>query len=664
MIRRLALSFALVTLIGALATGWLYASETQGTTITFAAPVHFLMLDGNDVQVPGGTYRIEQAGESQLRLLSESAQPIQIAATKIVHEERVSSPTAIAVMEEGQDDTLHLLLVLADGQGLDATGSFSGLRSRGTLSALQPVQVQSAVNQFKVIAPPAPAQPSPQQMLPAAAIVRVPQASVGSVVAQINQGTWITWNYLAMNHPEAVAQTFADVQAGKKPLSVLAGYASQPELSDMLKTNWSAEVARLNAASPMLNQGTVTPRGIPASPTRALTTTRIASIPIQLPPKNLGTVWANESAKTIVTVTAVGDGYVDASLDLNATNRHFRIVNAISYTGRMVNNQPEVYQTVQGGQYQDVIVDPHNPPAQLTKAGFISISTRQGQRIDFTIAFEPVALGMAPVGNNDVTLTVTGVPSIDIHSNQAPPNWTRVAPIHAYFAGINFGAILYTDQQHTSVLTGQSVDMTVLVRNASSNSIIGTITAAQLPTGVTMAAVPVSVAGQTTQRMILRFQVTDAAYDGSVQPVVVQLTYMNQTRPLNLDLSIYHPWVFWFFPAYMDTASNSWHPIPGIPENRSDQSSTGVMNVWAWLKNNGDFWWKIHAYNTKDVDFGGTNFDVFARWKATGSTDKISVHIGPKTNPQYYESLKNFAPLASYFIPAVEQSLTFSLADR
>ncbi len=131
MIRRLTLSFAVVTLIGALATGWLYASETQSTTITFAAPVHFLMLDGNDVQVPAGTYRIEQAGESQLRLLSESAPPIQIAATKIVHEERVSSLAAIAVMEEGQDDTLHLLLVLADGQGLDATGSFSGLRSEG-----------------------------------------------------------------------------------------------------------------------------------------------------------------------------------------------------------------------------------------------------------------------------------------------------------------------------------------------------------------------------------------------------------------------------------------------------------------------------------------------------------------------------------------------------
>jgi hypothetical protein len=639
-------------------------------TITLDRPAHFFSPDGSDVTVPSGTYLVEQEGDSQLRLLGEGDQPsggqsIHIAASKTSHDETLIAPIAVGVIEKGQDDSLHIVLVLPNGQALDATGSSSGVQSRAVLSStLKPVQIQSAVNQFKVIAPPAPAQPSPQQMLPAAAIVRVPQASVGSVVAQINQGTWITWNYLAMNHPEAVAQTFADVQAGKKPLSVLAGYASQPELSDMLKTNWSAEVARLNAASPMLNQGTVTPRGIPASPTRALTTTRIASIPIQLPPKNLGTVWANESAKTIVTVTAVGDGYVDASLDLNATNRHFRIVNAISYTGRMVNNQPEVYQTVQGGQYQDVIVDPHNPPAQLTKAGLISISTRQGQRIDFTIAFEPVALGMAPVGNNDVTLTVTGVPSIDIHSNQAPPNWTRVAPIHAYFAGINFGAILYTDQQHTSVLTGQSVDMTVLVRNASSNSIIGTITAAQLPTGVTMAAVPVSVAGQTTQRMILRFQVTDAAYDGSVQPVVVQLTYMNQTRPLNLDLSIYHPWVFWFFPAYMDTASNSWHPIPGIPENRSDQSSTGVMNVWAWLKNNGDFWWKIHAYNTKDVDFGGTNFDVFARWKATGSTDKISVHIGPKTNPQYYESLKNFAPLASYFIPAVEQSLTFSLADR
>ena len=176
----------------------------------------------------------------------------------------------------------------------------------------------------------------------------------------------------------------------------------------------------------------------------------------------------------------------------------------------------QVYQTVQGGQYQDVIVDPHNPPAQLTKAGFISIPTRQGQRIDFTIAFEPVALGMAPVGNNDVTLTVTGVPSIDIHSNQAPPNCSKSYTHSRLFWQINFGAILYTDQQHTAVLNGQSVDMTVLVRNASSNSIIGTITAVQLPTGVTMAAVPVSVAGQTTQRMILRFQVTDAAYDGSV----------------------------------------------------------------------------------------------------------------------------------------------------
>ena len=61
------------------------------------------------------------------------------------------------------------------------------------------------------------------------------------MITQVVPGTWITWNYLAMNHPEVVAQTFADVQAGKKPLSVLAAYASQPELNDMLKTNWSAE---------------------------------------------------------------------------------------------------------------------------------------------------------------------------------------------------------------------------------------------------------------------------------------------------------------------------------------------------------------------------------------------------------------------------------------
>ena len=651
------------------------AEADVGPTVTLDQPAHFTAVEGNDVQLPVASYRVEQFGDSGLRLMRVGAPPIEIQATRIPHDESISAPLTLAVMEEGQDEVLHLVLLLPDGQALDAAGSFSGVQSRATFSpTLRPLQLQSAVTQIKVTPQPAPLHPAPQQILPASSIIRVPQASVGNVIAAVNQGIWITWNYLAMQHPEVVAQTFADVQAGIKPPSVLAGFASSAELNDMLKSNWTGEAARLNATSLILKQSAVIPRGVPTSPSKALTPSLIASIPIQLSPTNLGTVWANGVALTTISITAASDGYVDAQLDLNATNRHFRIVNAISSTGKVVSGKVEIAQVVQGGQYQDVMVDPHNAPAQISKAGFVSIPTRQGQRIDFTVAFEPVALGMTPVGHNEAILSITGVPPIDIRSNTAPPNWTKIAPIRADFAGINFGAILYTDQQHASTLTGQPVDMPVLVRNASSAPIIGTITAAQAPSGVTLSptSIPVSIGPQTTQRLILHFKVAGTAQTGTVQPVVVQLNYSNQTRPLTLDMSIYEPWVWFDFGGSMvtgvDAAGNKTYgdrPIPGIPLSRSDQNGdSGVEYITAWLKSNGDFWWRIATYNMKFVDAGGTDFDVFARWKATGSTDKIAVHIGPRTNPQYYESTKNFAPLATSFLATVQQGLTFSLIDR
>jgi hypothetical protein len=668
----LTLIMTMFTLISSMEDRSLAAAAVSGApAITLEKTVHFTAPDGSDVQVPAGAYRVEQAGDKQLRLLPTTGQPpVDLQATAIPHEESLSSPLAAAVLEEGQDDQVHLVLVLPGGQALDATGSFSGTRTRGTFSpALSPFQLQSAVSQVRVMP-----LPTPQQTVPPIAMVRVPQASAGSVVAAGNQGTWITWNYLAMQHPEVVAQAFAKVQAGKQSIASLSGFASHAELSEMLKTNWSAEVARLNAASPILKQAGVATRGAPMNPTMALTPAVIASIPVQLPAKNLGTVWAGQLAMTVVSITAATDGYVDARFDLNATNRHFRIVNAISYTGRVVNRNLEVYQTIQGGQYQDVIVNPYNPPAQISKAGFVSIPARQGQRIDFTIAFEPVALGMTAVGDNEAILTITGVPSIDIHAKTAPPNWTKVVPIRAHFAGINFGAILYTDQQHVSTLTGQTVDMSVLVRNAASNPVTGTITAAQLPPGVTLSpsAVPVSINPLATQRFMLHFKVAGTAQAGTVQPVVVQLNYTNQTRPLTLDMSIYEPWVWWDFGGSIvtgvDAAGNKTYAdrlIPDIPGNRTNQSGdTGVSSIYAWLKNNGDFWWRISTYNMKFVDAGGSNFEVYQRWNGTTITDRIAVHIGPRTNPQDYENTRNVPWLAQNFLQAVEQGMKFSLIDR
>src|SRR5207244_3457686 len=77
-------------------------------TISLDRAIHFTAPNGNDIELSSGIYRVEQTVESQLRLLHEDGQPIEIQATQIPHEEAVASPTAMVVMEEGQDDTLHL----------------------------------------------------------------------------------------------------------------------------------------------------------------------------------------------------------------------------------------------------------------------------------------------------------------------------------------------------------------------------------------------------------------------------------------------------------------------------------------------------------------------------------------------------------------------------
>jgi hypothetical protein len=145
----------------------------------------------------------------------------------------------------------------------------------------------------------------------------------------------------------------------------------------------------------------------------------------------------------IVSFTAPADGYVEGRFNLNATNRHFRIVNAIAYTGEVVNRTLAVSLIIPGGQYQDVVFDPANQQAQISKAGFVAILAKKGQRIDFTVAFEPVGLGMTPVGDNEATLQLSGATSSEINILSSAPatTWIRTASIRARFEGINFGVL-------------------------------------------------------------------------------------------------------------------------------------------------------------------------------------------------------------------------------
>ena len=126
----LVLGAALILLTGACAT-----IQERATTdsITLDKPVHFLAPDGNDVVAASGIYRIEALEDRALRLIpSEAASgtmPLIVAAMALPHEQPIESRVALSV-PNGEDEH-HIVLLLPDGKGWDAGGTYSAVRPRG-----------------------------------------------------------------------------------------------------------------------------------------------------------------------------------------------------------------------------------------------------------------------------------------------------------------------------------------------------------------------------------------------------------------------------------------------------------------------------------------------------------------------------------------------------
>jgi len=114
-------------------TGASYAD----TTVTLEQPVHFTTAEGSDVVLDAGSYAVEPAQE-WIRITPSDGQGVDallLEAQSARHEESLTAPLAISTQGE-QPDTYHIALLLPDGKRLEAIGSYSGLRARGTLSLL------------------------------------------------------------------------------------------------------------------------------------------------------------------------------------------------------------------------------------------------------------------------------------------------------------------------------------------------------------------------------------------------------------------------------------------------------------------------------------------------------------------------------------------------
>ncbi len=105
------------------------ANTSKTSSIQLEQAVHFVTPGGENILVEPGTYEIERA-EEWLRLIpGERRDAILIQAHATSHDKELKTPQALSVSDKDADQH-QVLLLLPDGTGWEAIGSYSGLRSR------------------------------------------------------------------------------------------------------------------------------------------------------------------------------------------------------------------------------------------------------------------------------------------------------------------------------------------------------------------------------------------------------------------------------------------------------------------------------------------------------------------------------------------------------
>lgn len=132
-------------------------TQPQFTTVTLEKPVHFSAPDGADVMAGPGRYSVDSVDSveaARLRLTPtetrKKTSPLIVMAMVLPHDELIESGVALSV-PNGTDEH-HVVLLLPMGKGLDAGGTYSGVRSRGgSIGRISMVQVRAALVQRRPV---------------------------------------------------------------------------------------------------------------------------------------------------------------------------------------------------------------------------------------------------------------------------------------------------------------------------------------------------------------------------------------------------------------------------------------------------------------------------------------------------------------------------------
>lgn len=120
-------------------------------SITLTQPVHFFAPGGGEAVAPAGTYELEPGDGPTLRLVPGQGEAAKapVVADAVATDLGEKLETQVALHLLWQEDEHHVILLQPSGEGLEAVGSVSGVRSRSIPAPLPRSELKKALGKLK-----------------------------------------------------------------------------------------------------------------------------------------------------------------------------------------------------------------------------------------------------------------------------------------------------------------------------------------------------------------------------------------------------------------------------------------------------------------------------------------------------------------------------------
>ncbi len=120
-------------------------------SITLAQPVHFFAPGGGEAVAPAGSYGLEPGDGPTLRLVPDQGEAAKAPVVAEAVATNLGEPieTQVALHLLWQEDEHHVILLQPSGEGLEAVGTVSGVRSRSIPAPVPRSELKKALGKLK-----------------------------------------------------------------------------------------------------------------------------------------------------------------------------------------------------------------------------------------------------------------------------------------------------------------------------------------------------------------------------------------------------------------------------------------------------------------------------------------------------------------------------------